>query len=423
MNRFLQIFKVKDLRQKVFVVLGLLAAFRLLAAIPIPGVDAVRLQNFLGTNQLFGFLNIFSGGGLSNLSVAMLGVGPYITATIIMQLLTMIFPKFKEMYYEQGARGQAKFNRYSRLITVPLAALQAYSFLALLVRQQVIAQPDILGLIANVVVITAGSMISLWLGELITEQKVGNGISLIIVAGIVSSLPTVIQQAWLSYTPSALPTYLGFIIVGLLVVAGVVYLNEGERKVPITYARRVRGNKLFGGVSSYLPLKVNQAGMIPLIFAISVLLFPQFLAQILSVAWPSVGERVTAFVSTFLNNQFFYGLLYFLLVFIFTYFYTSVTFDPKEISKNLQRSGGFIPGIRPGEATSDFFAHTIRRVTFFGALFLGLIAILPIIVQSLTGIAVLTISGTALLIVVSVALETMRQIDSQLTVREYEGIQ
>ncbi len=423
MNRFLQIFKIPDLRKKILIVLGLLAAFRLLAAIPIPGVDAVRLQVFFNSNQLLGFLNIFSGGGLSRLSVAMLGVGPYITSTIIMQLLTIIFPKFKQMYYEEGARGQAKFNQYSRILTVPLALLQAYGFLTLLIAQNVIDRPNFVGLLTNVLAITAGSMITLWFGELISEQKIGNGISLIILAGIVSSLPTAIRGILLSYTSSLLPTYVGFVIVFILIIAGVVYLNEGERKVPIAYARRVRGMKMYGGVASYLPLKVNQAGMIPLIFAISVLLFPQFLAQIISIGSVKAGLALNAWVTHLLANQLFYGIFYFLLVFIFTYFYTAITFNPVEISKNLQRSGGFVPGIRPGEATGAYFGALVKRVTFFGAMFLGLIAVLPIIIQNITGVAVLNVSGTSLLIVVAVALETMRQINSQLTVREYEGLE
>jgi preprotein translocase subunit SecY len=423
MNRLLQIFRIPDIRRKVLLVLGLLVAYRFLAAIPIPGVDALRLQEYFNSNQLLGFLNFFSGGGLENLSVMMLGVGPYITATIIMQLFTLIFPKFKEMYYEDGARGRAKFNQYSRLITVPLAVLQAYGFLTLLVSQGIIDRPDAWSMFTNVSAITAGSMIALWLGELITEQKVGNGVSLIILAGIVSRLPSDVRLAILSYTPARLPTYIGFVLVLLLVVFGVVYLNEGERKVPVAYARRVRGMKMYGGVSSYLPLKVNQAGMIPLIFAISVLLFPQFIAQVLTAFAPAVGTQVNEWVVRILNNQVIYGLIYFALVFAFTYFYTSITFNPSEVAKNLQRGGGFIPGIRPGEMTEQYFSKTVNRVTFFGAIFLGLVAVLPIIVQYFTGAAVLTVSGTALLIVVAVALETMRQIDSQLTVREYEGIQ
>ncbi|TSC82022.1 MAG: preprotein translocase subunit SecY [Parcubacteria group bacterium Gr01-1014_20] len=423
MNRFLQIFQIKDIRNKILIVSGLLVVFRILAAIPIPGIDVLKLREYFGNNQLLGFLNIFSGGGLDNLSVVMLGVGPYITATIIMQLLTMIFPKMKQMYHEEGAQGKAKFNRYSRMLTVPLAAIQSYAFLNILANQGIVSHSGAIGLITNVLTITAGSVIALWLGELITEQKIGNGVSLIILAGIVTGVPTFLRQASATFTPSQLPTYLGFVVIAVLLVAGIVFLNEGERKVPIAYARRVRGTKLYGGSSSYLPLKVNQAGMIPLIFAISVLLFPQFLGQILSVFSVDLSIKVTNLVNAFLNNQLIYGTFYFFLVFIFTYFYTKITFDPNEISKNLQRSGGFIPGIRPGENTSSYFSKTINRTTFFGATFLGLIAILPLIIQPLTGIAILNISGTAILIVVSVALETMRQVSSQLTVREYEGIE
>ncbi len=423
MNKILQIFKIPDLRNKVLLVAGLLVAYRLLAAIPIPQVDHTRLQTYFGSNQFLGFLNFFSGGGLSNLSVVMLGVGPYITATIIMQLLTIIFPKFKEMYYEEGARGQAKFNQYSRLLTIPLGFVQAYGFLSLLISQGVIDRPDFFSLIRNVLVITTGSMLALWLGELISEKKIGNGISLIILAGIVSRIPSQVGLALESYTPSLLPTYAGFVIIAILLVAGVVYLNEGERKIPIAYARRVRGMKMYGGAQSYLPLKVNQAGMIPLIFAISVLLFPQFIAQASSIFSPNLAVKLNSIISGFLNNQLFYGIFYFSLVFIFTYFYTAITFNPEEVAKNLQRGGGFVPGIRPGEATSKFFSGVVNKITLFGASFLGLIAVLPLIIQRLTGVQVLTISGTALLIVVAVALETMRQINSQLTMREYEGIE
>ncbi|MDR3581875.1 MAG: preprotein translocase subunit SecY [Candidatus Pacebacteria bacterium] len=423
MERFLQIFKVKELRNKILIVLGLLVAYRVLAAIPIPGVDAVRLQNYFNSNQLFGFFNFFSGGGLSTLSVVMLGVGPYITATIVMQLMTIIFPKMKEMYYEEGARGQAKFNQYSRLLTVPFAFVESYGFLKLLISQGVIAQPDAFSLIRNVIVITCGSMLALWLGELISEEKVGNGISLIILAGIISKLPSTFGIAVASYTPQLLTAYAGFIVVAVLLIAGIVYLNEGERKIPVAYARRVRGNKIYGGSQSYLPLKVNQAGMIPLIFAISVMLVPQFIAQIVvlfSVKW---GTIINNFATGFVANQLYYGIFYFLLVFAFTYFYTAITFNPEEVAKNLQQSGGFVPGIRPGESTEIFFKGVMNRITFFGAIFLGLIAILPTLVQAITGVTVVSISGTALLIVVAVALETMRQVDSQLTVREYEGIE
>lgn len=422
MNKFLQIFKIVDLRKKILFVALLLAATRVLSVIPIPSIDAIKLKEFLASSQLFGFVNLFSGGGLSNLSIVMIGVAPYITATIIMQLLTMIFPRLKEMYYEEGAAGKAKFNRWSRYITVPLAALQAYGFLNLLVSQGAVAPMTTFDLIKNVIIVSAGSMILVWLGELITEQKIGNGISLIIFAGIVAGLPSTIGQTLFSFNQELLPMYLIFIIVAILVIAGVVFINEGERKVPIAYAKRIRGMKMYGGASSYLPLKVNQAGVIPIIFAISILLFPQFIAQAAAIFSKSFSLTLTDWVNYLFNNQYLYSAFYFFLVVVFTYFYTAVTFDPKEISKNLQRSGGFVTGIRPGDSTTSFLSKIIGRLTLSGALFLGLIAILPNLTQMVTNITILTIGGTALLIVVSVALETIRQINSQLIMREYEEI-
>jgi len=418
--KFFQIFKIKDLRRKIFIVAFILVCFRILAAIPIPGVDLSVLKNFLSNNQLFGFLNVFSGGGLDNLSIMMLGVAPYITATIIMQLLTMIFPKLKQMYYEEGSAGKAKFNRFSRYLTVPLAWLQAYGFLNILMSQGVVPRFGFFPLFTNVMVITAGSMILTWMGELISEQKIGNGISLIIFAGIVSQLPTTIRNAFFAYDPSVLPTYIAFVIIAVIVIAGVVFVQEGERKIPVAYAKRVRGNKMYGGVSSYLPIKVNQAGVIPIIFAISILLFPQFLAQASAIFSGDLSAKLSEWANYFFNNQYLYSLVYFIMVVLFTYFYTAVTFDPKEISKNLQRAGGFITGVRPGDSTSGFLAKIISRITFTGALFLGLIAILPNITQMVTGITFLTLGGTALLIVVAVALEVVKQINSQLVMREYE---
>jgi len=424
LNKLFTIFKIPDLRNKILVVLLVLACFRALAAIPIPGVNGDALKGFLGDNQIFGLFNIFSGGALSNLSIAMLGLGPYITSTIIMQLLTMVFPQLKVIYYEEGAIGRAKFNRYSRLLTVPLAAIQGYGFLQLLASQKIIPHLGFYDALSNVIIITAGSMILVWFGDIITEQKIGNGVSLLIFAGIVSRLPVDFAQGIDLFNAGQLriDTLVVFIVMAMIIIAGVVLVNEGERKVPVSYARRVRGNKMYGGVSSYLPLKVNQAGVIPIIFAISVLLFPGFIANMLSrvnIAWLA---GAAAWLTEFLKpGTLSYGIIYFLLVFIFTYFYTAVTFDPSEISKNLQRSGGFVPGIRPGEPTAVYLRSIISRVTLFGASFLGIIAILPILTQSLTKASALTIGGTALLIVVSVVLETTKQIDSQLTVREYEG--
>lgn len=423
MNKFLQLFKVKEIRNKILIVAGLLIAFRLLAAIPIPGIDALQLQQVLGQNQLLGFLNLFSGGSLSNLSIMMLGVGPYITGSIIMQLCTMMSDRMKQMYYEEGALGRAKFNQYSRYLTVPLAVLQGYGFLNLLIRQGVLSQLSSFQMVTNILVITAGSLILMWLGELISEQKIGNGVSLIIFAGIVSRLPQIIQELYLSYTDEQLVTYIIFAALAVVVIAGVVFISEGERKVPVTYAKRVRGNKMYGGVTSYLPLKVNQAGVIPIIFAISLLLFPQLFAQLISVFSVNASVALQGFVNTLLNNQGLYAAIYFVLVVGFTYFYTAITFNPDEIAKNLQQSGGFIPGIRPGEPTTHFLKSTSGRITFFGAIFLGIVAILPNIVQIFSGVRSFTIGGTALLIVVSVALEIARQVNSQLVIREYEGIQ
>ncbi len=421
LNKFLQAFKIPEIRNKILVIAGLLAVFRLMAAIPLPGIDKARLLELFSSNQLLGFLNIFSGGALDNLSIMMLGVGPYITSTIVMQLLTMIFPQLKAMYYEEGAAGRAKFNRYSLYLTVPLAALQSYGLLNILNRQGVFINFTLFSVITNVIVATAGSMILVWLGNIITKQKLGNGVSLIIFSGIVSGIPQTIKQAIVSYDPSVITTYLAFVILSVVIVAAVVFMTEGERKIPVSYAKRVRGNKMYGGVSSYLPLKVNQAGVIPIIFAVSILLFPQFLAQISAIISKDFSVKFNDWVVYFLNNQIIYSAAYFVLVVLFTYFYTSIIFDPKEISKNLQQAGGFIPGIRPGQSTGEFLLKIINRITLFGAFFLGVIAILPNVTQILTGIQRLSIGGTALLIVVSVALETMKQIDSQLVVREYDS--
>lgn len=422
MQKFLQIFRIPELRNKILMVAFLLLVFRLFAAIPIPGIDKAALQNFLSSNQLFGLLNIFSGGGLSNLSVIMLGVGPYITATIIMQLLTIVFPQLKKIYYEEGREGQAKFNRMSRYLTVPLAMLQAYGFLNLLISQRVLNPLPFHLLLENVLVITAGSILLMWLGELISEYKIGNGVSLIIFAGIVSRIPMDIGNIIINYQPSELPSYISFLILSLLVIAGITFINESERKIPIAYAKQVRGMKMYGGSSSYLPLKVNQAGVIPIIFAISLLLFPQFFAQVSAIFSKSLSLTLTNFANSFFNNVILYSLVYFVLVVLFTYFYTNITFDPQEIAKNLQRVGAFIPGIRPGESTAQFIKNTMNKITLFGAIFLGIVAILPHILGIIFGNRNMTIGGTSILIVVAVALEVMKSLESQLTAREYEGI-
>ena len=414
------IFKDPDLRKKILFVLMILAIFRIGAVIPIPGVDPVKLASFLEGNQFFGLLNIFSGGALANLSVVMLGVGPYITASIIMQLLTMIFPRLKEIYQEEGEAGKKKFNQISRYLTVPLAFMQGFALLSLLERQGVLSGLTSFDRIVNVIIVTAGAVFLLWLGELISEHGIGNGISLMIFAGIVAGIPGSVQQALINFDSTKVPLYLGFLVVAFLIIAGVVVITEGQRPIPISYAKRVRGMRMYGGTSTYLPLRVNQAGVIPIIFALSILLFPQILTSVLSGIENPVFQSILNGINNLFNNPWFYASLYFLLVFLFTYFYTAVTFDPEAISKNLQKSGAFIPGIRPGRSTAMYISKILTRITLVGAIFLGLIAVLPLGMRAVTGMVSLTIGGTALLIVVSVVLETIKQVKSQIVMREYE---
>jgi preprotein translocase subunit SecY len=376
------VFGDRVLRNRIFFTLFVLVLFRLMAVIPIPGIDTIRLEQFVSSNDFFGLLNIFSGGGLSKLSIIMLGVSPYITASIITQLLTVMFPKLKAMYQEEGEAGKKKFSQYSRLLTVPLAFIQGYAFIALLQNQGVLAKLATFDLITNLIVVAAGSLLLMWLGELITEFGIGNGVSLIIFAGIVAVLPGNIGRLFFAFDPSLLPSYIGFFLAALLVIWGVVVITEAERPIPITYAKQVRGNKVYGGVSTYLPLRVNQAGVIPIIFALSILLFPQMIVRFLANVDNTIVQKVSAAVLAFLANQTFYAIAYFLLVFLFTYFYTAITFDPDSISKNLQRSGAFIPGVRPGSSTSAHIGNTLFRLTMVGALFLGVIAVLPLIVRA-----------------------------------------
>lgn len=413
------IIKDNTLRRRILFVLGALILFRLLATIPIPGIDVIRLEQFFANNQFLGLLNIFSGGGLSNLSIVMLGVAPYITASIIMQLMTIMSSRLKAMYQEEGEAGKKKFTQYSRLLTVPLAFVQGFAFLTLLSRQGIVPDLGLFGMLTNVLIIAAGSILLMWIGELITEFGIGNGVSLIIFAGIVSGLPTTVSQLIFTFDISQIPLYLGFFVVGLLIIAGVVIVTEAERPIPITYAKRVRGMKVYGGISTYLPLRVNQAGVIPIIFALSILLFPQMILQFLENVNSAIISAVSSVFLNILANGFVYSLLYFVLVFMFTYFYTAVTFDPDSIATNLQKSGAFIPGVRPGKTTAQYIGKILTRITLVGAVFLGAIAVLPLAMQAITGITALAIGGTALLIAVSVILDLVRKVDSQISMREY----
>src|SRR3989338_5181800 len=409
----------ETLRSRVLFVLGALIVFRLLAAIPIPGIDATALQNYLNNNQFLGLLNVFSGGGFSTLSIMMIGVSPFITASIVMQLMTVLSPRLKMLYQEEGDAGRQRFTQYSRYLTVPFAFIQAFGFFILLQQNGVVPPLDTLHTFTNVCVIAAGALLLMWIGELITEFGVGNGVSLLIFAGIVASIPSDLSQFVFTFDVSQLPMYIGFVLVGAVIVGGVVFITESERPIPVTYARRVRGMKVMGGISTYLPLRVNQAGVMPIIFALSFLLFPQMIATFLSKSPIALLSVPAGAVEGALANQWVYGGLYFLLVFIFTYFYAAITFDPQQISKNLQKNGAFIPGVRPGGTTSEYLGNIITRITLVGALFLGLLAILPLIMQAFTGITALTIGGTALLIVVSVVLDVVKKIDAQTSIREY----
>lgn len=413
------IFKDLTIRKRIIFTLIALVFFRVLAVIPIPGIDASRLDSFLSNNEFFGLLNIFSGGGLSRLSIIMLGVGPYITASIIMQLMTMMSSRLKALYQEEGENGRRKFAQYSRMLTVPLAIIQGYSFLALLQNQGVINNLGTFEYILNIAVITAGSMLIMWIGELISEFGIGNGVSLIIFAGIVARLPVDAGQFVYIFNPAQIPMYLAILVAAILVILGVVIVTEAERPIPITYAKRVRGMKVYGGISTYLPLRLNQAGVIPIIFALSILLFPQMILQFLSNLNVSFVQIISDMILKVLANGWFYSIFYFVLVFVFTYFYTAVTFDPNMIAENLQKSGAFIPGVRPGQSTSQYIARILTRLTFVGALFLGLIAVLPLTMRAVTGIATFAIGGTALLIVVSVVIDLIKKVDAQVSIREY----
>ncbi|MBU2158677.1 preprotein translocase subunit SecY [Patescibacteria group bacterium] len=410
------IFSDSVVRNRILFILAAFAAFRVLAAVPIPGVNRVALEQFFNNNQFLGLLNIFSGGGLSSLSIVMLGVGPYITASIIMQLSTVIFPKVKAMYTEEGEAGRTKFISLSRVITVPFAILQSVAFLSLLESQGIVIALTPFAFALNVFLVAAGSMLLMWIGELITEFGIGNGVSLIIFAGIVAGLPAGISQLLFTASAANIPAYVGFTFLALLVVFAVVMVSEAERSIPIHYARATRG---ITGSPTYLPIRILQAGVMPIIFALSLLLLPQMVLTGLSaVGIPGSSDWLAAFTA-FSANPFWHGAVYFGLVVMFTYFYTSITFEPHRVAENLQKSGAFIPGVRPGRETQNYIANVVTRVTLPGAVFLGLVAVIPFIIQGLTGITAILIGGTALLIVVNVVLDLIRKIDAQASLGEY----
>jgi preprotein translocase subunit SecY len=415
-----RIFRTPEVRNCVLFVLAMLVVFRLAAHIPVPGLDASALSSFFQNNQFFGLLNIFSGGTLENFSIVALGVGPYITASIIFQLLAMIMPKLEEMQKEEY--GRQKINSWTRWLTVPLAAFQGYSMI-LLLRQQaptVFQTLDWVTIFVAIFSLTAGTVFIMWLGELISEKHVGNGVSIMIFAGITAGLPQFFQRSLAVYDRSQLVTLILFILVVIITIIGVVIIHEAQRNIPVQYARGGRVSRLGGGVANHLPLKINAAGVIPIIFAISIILFPRVFAQFFTEAKSLWLRQAANFVLSAINDQVVYGILYFILVFGFTYFYTAVIFHPDRVAENLQNQGGFVPGIRPGKPTAEYIGFVSSRVLLAGATFLSVIAIMPLVLRSVTGNASLVIGGTSVLIVVNVVIETVKQIEAQLTMREYE---
>ncbi|HUY05203.1 MAG TPA: preprotein translocase subunit SecY [Candidatus Paceibacterota bacterium] len=408
-----------EIRARVLFLVGALALFRFLAAIPIPGVDKGALAQFFASNQFFGLLNVFSGGGLSKLSIVMLGVGPYITASIVMQLATIVFPQVKQAYFEEGEAGRAQFIEWSRLLTIPIAVLQSIGFLFLLQSQSVIGQLGPVALIANIALVTAGSMLLMWLGELVTEFGIGNGVSLIILAGILARVPSSISETIFAASAANIPAYLGFFFLAAAMVYAVVVVSDAERSIPIAYARAMRGAAMAQGAATYLPIRLLQAGVIPIIFALSLLLVPQMALSMLSAIHVSFAAGASLWYTAFLSNPWQYGSVYFLLVVLFTYFYTAVTFEPKRVAENLQKTGAFVPGVRPGRETEEYINNVVNRITLPGACFLGLLAVAPSIIQGLTGVTTLVLGGTALLIAVQVILDLVQKIDAQVSLREY----
>jgi len=417
-------FRAPDIRRRILFILGMLVIVRMLANVPVPGIDRAALEGVIGQNSFLQLLNLFSGGGLENFSIIALGVNPYINASIIMQLMTGVVPRLQQLQRE-GEYGRNKINQYTRYLTVPLAILQSYGYLALLSSPQnnVVADFDLTSFttLTQIITLTAGTVLLMWIGELITERGIGNGISFIIFAGIVAGLPGAVSTFMAS---PDLAAGIAFALLGIGAVAIIVYIQEGQRRIPIQYASRVRGRRMYQGGATFLPLRVNQAGVIPIIFAISILLFPVQMATYFSASGGIVEDAANVVIQWLSQGRPLYTIVFFLLVVGFTYFYTAFTFKPDETADQLRKNGGFIPGIRPGAPTRDYLAKVVYRISLAGALFLGIVAISPIIVGSLFAGSVIgsfALGGTALLIVVSVVVESMKQLEAQLMMRNYEG--
>lgn len=420
LSTIIQAWKTPELKKKILFTGGMLVIFRLCAHIPVAGIDTTALKNLFAQSQLLGLLDIFSGGTLANFSIMALGLNPYINASVILQLLTMVFPKLEELSKE-GEYGREKINQYTRFLTVPLAMVQSLGMYSLLKNSNLIPGFDPLHLVGLMVTMATGSLFAMWLGELVSQHGIGNGISLLIFAGIIGRLPIILGQTATAIESVNIINIVIFAVLALLVIAAVIFVNEASRQIPIQYAKRIRGGKLYGGQSTHLPLRINQAGVIPIIFAVSLVLLPSLLGQILG----STGNVGLANLARNLSNAFTpgsptYNLTYFFLVIGFTYFYTTVVFNPQKVSEEIKKHGGFIPGIRPGNPTSEYLSYILNRITLAGAVFLASIAVLPSIAQSISSVTSLSIGGTGILIVVSVVLETTKSLEAQLVMRNYD---
>jgi len=414
------VLREKDIRRRVLFTIGVITIFRFLAHLPLPGVDAAALKQLFTSNSLLGVLNMFTGGGMENFSVVSLGLNPYINASIVLQVLTFGFPRLKELAQE-GEYGATKINQYTRFLTVPLTVLQGYGLYLLLFNQGVVAQLSLLPLVSMIISLAAGSFLLMWLGELLTERGIGNGISMLIFAGIAAGYPLSLGRTLAVSTGEKFGGLLLFLILAAALIAGAVAVNEAARKIKIEYALQARGKQSYTG-GAHLPLRLNQAGVIPIIFAMSLALIPPTLARYFVGYQVAFVSRAASTIVTLFNPQSaFYICLYFLMVVLFSFFYTAVTFNTEEIAENLQKRGAFIPGVRPGKATASYLNRISVRVTLFGALFLGLVAVLPSIAATATGVTTFTLGGTGILIVVSVILESLRQAEAQLVTRDYEG--
>ncbi len=422
MKNLLNIWNTPDLRTKILFTIAMLVIFRSVAHIPMPGVDVNSLRNLFSSSQIFQLLDLFSGGTLYNFSIVTLGLNPFINASIIMQLLTNVIPKLEELQKE-GEYGRNKINQYTRYLTVPLAFVQAFGVITLFRKSGtgILGGLSIFELIAIIIAMTAGTVFLMWVGELITEYGIGNGISILIFAGILSRLPANLGQVTSIANQQNIFNILVIVILAFVVIGAVVVINEAHRRVTVQYARRVKGGRYYGGGATHLPIKINQAGVIPIIFAVSIILLPSMIATFLASAANANVAHIAKQVKDFFENPLYYSSIYFFLVLVFTYFYTSVTFQPQKVADDLRKYGGFIPGIRPGKSTSDYLSYIINRVTLAGGVFLGVIAVLPFISRAITNISALAIGGTGLLIVVSVVIETAKQLESQLIMRSYEG--